>query len=228
MQQLGNFPILASLFAGVLTFVSPCVLPLIPAYITLITGLSIKELQNKQKLFKTFSYSLIFILGFSTVFVLLGLSITYLSSFLFENKDVLKIVGSIIIIIFGLHLTGIFKIKFLYKQFSLMDKFSSEINYLTVYLMGATFAVSWTPCVDPILASILILASNQDTVYKGTFLLVVYSLGLGIPFLLTALFINKFFYFFNSLKKYYKIIELVSGLLLIVIGLLIILGKFIR
>lgn len=228
MQQLGNFPILASLFAGVLTFVSPCVLPLIPAYITLITGLSIKELQNKQKLFKSFTYSLAFILGFSTIFVLLGLSITYLSSFLFENKDVLKIVGSIIIIIFGLHLTGIFKIKFLYKQFSLMDKFGSEINYLTVYLMGATFAISWTPCVDPILASILILASNQDTVYKGTFLLVIYSLGLGIPFLLTALFINKFFYFFNSLKKYYKIIELVSGLLLIVIGLLIILGKFIR
>lgn len=228
MQDLGNFPILASLLAGILTFVSPCVLPLIPAYITLITGLSIKELQNKQKLFKTFTYSLAFILGFSTIFVLLGLSITYLSSFLFENKDILKIIGSVIIILFGLHLCGIFKIKLLYKQFSLMDKFGSEINYFTVYLMGATFAISWTPCVDPILASILILASNQDTVYKGTFLLVIYSLGLGIPFLLTALFINKFFYFFNSLKKYYKIIELVSGLLLIVIGLLIILGKFIK
>ena len=228
MQQLGNFPILASFLAGILTFVSPCVMPLIPAYITLITGLSIKDLQNKQNLLKTFLYSSAFILGFSTVFVILGLSITYLSSFLFENKDILKIAGSIIIIIFGLHLTGIFKIKILYKQFSLMDKFSSEINYLTVYLMGATFATSWTPCVDPILASILILASNQDTVYKGTFLLIVYSLGLGVPFLLTALFINKFIYFFNSLKKYYKIIELISGLLLITIGILMIANKFIK
>jgi len=228
MQQLGNFPIVASFLAGILTFVSPCVMPLIPAYITLITGLSIKDLQNKQNLLKTFLYSSAFILGFSTVFVILGLSITYLSSFLFENKDILKIAGSIIIIIFGLHLTGIFKIKILYKQFSLMDKFSSEINYLTVYLMGATFATSWTPCVDPILASILILASNQDTVYKGTFLLIVYSLGLGVPFLLTALFINKFIYFFNSLKKYYKIIELISGLLLITIGILMIANKFIK
>ena len=167
MQQLGNFPIIASFLAGILTFVSPCVMPLIPAYITLITGLSIKELQNKQKLFKTFTYSLAFIFGFSTVFIILGLSITYLSSFLFKNKDILRIIGSMIIIIFGLHLTGIFRIKILYKQFSLMDKFSKEINYLSVYLMGATFAISWTPCVDPILASILILASNQDTIYKG-------------------------------------------------------------
>lgn len=228
MQQLGNFPIIASFFAGVLTFVSPCVMPLIPAYITLITGLSIKELQNKQKLFKTLTYSFTFILGFSTVFVILGLSITYLSSFLFEKKDILRIIGSIVIIIFGLHLAGVFKIKFLYKQFSLIDKFVKEINYLTVYLMGATFAISWTPCVDPILASILILASNQETIYKGTFLLMVYSLGLGIPFLLTALFINKFIYFFNSLKKYYRIIEIISGLLLIIIGILIIIGKFIK
>ncbi len=228
MQQLGNFPIIASFLAGILTFVSPCVMPLIPAYITLITGLSIKELQNKQKLFKTFTYSLAFIFGFSTVFIILGLSITYLSSFLFKNKDILRIIGSMIIIIFGLHLTGIFRIKILYKQFSLMDKFSKEINYLSVYLMGATFAISWTPCVDPILASILILASNQDTIYKGTFLLIVYSFGLGIPFLLTALFINKFLYFFNSLKKYYKIIEVISGLLLIIIGILIIVGKFIK
>ena len=228
MQQLGNLPIMASFLAGVLTFVSPCVMPLIPAYITLITGLSIKELQNKQKLFKAFTYSLAFIFGFSTIFVILGLSITYLGSFLFKNKDILRVVGSTIIIIFGLHLTGIFRIKFLYKQFSLMDKFSREINYLSVYLMGATFAISWTPCVDPILASILILASNQDTIFKGTFLLVVYSFGLGIPFLLTALFINKFLYFFNSLKKYYKIIELESGLLLIIIGILLIIGKFIR
>ncbi len=228
MQQLGNFPIIVSFLAGILTFVSPCVMPLIPAYITLITGLSIKELQNKQKLVKAFTYSLAFIFGFSTIFVILGLSITYLGSFLFKNKDILRIVGSIIIIIFGLHLIGIFKIKILYKQFSLIDKFSSEINYLTVYLMGATFAISWTPCVDPILASILILASNQDTIFKGTFLLIVYSLGLGIPFLLTALFINKFIYFFNSLKKYYKIIELISGSLLIVIGILIIANKFIK
>lgn len=221
MQNLGNFPILASLFAGILTFISPCILPLIPAYITLITGLSIKELENKNKLFKILTYSLTFVLGFSTIFVLLGLSITFLSNFIFNNKTIFQVVGAIIVIIFGIHLTGIFRIKFLYKQFSLIDKINKKINYISVYLMGATFAISWTPCVDPILASILLLASNQETIYRGTLLLIIYSLGLGIPFILTAIFINKFLTIFNYLKKYYKLIEIFSGILLIVIGILI-------
>ena len=226
MQDLGSFPIFASLLAGILTFISPCILPLIPVYITLVTGLSIEELDNRKNLLSVFLSSICFVLGFTTVFVFLGLSVTIIGQFFLNNIDILRTVGGIIIIIFGLHLLGIFKIKLLYKQFGWMDKIKRTSNYFTIYLIGCAFAFSWTPCVDPILASILILAATQGTIAKGTFLLLIYSLGLAIPFILTALFVSKFLTLFNSLKKYYKVIEIISGTLLILMGILIISGGF--
>ena len=226
MQDLGSFPIFASLLAGILTFISPCILPLIPVYITLVTGLSIEELDNRKNLLSVFLSSICFVLGFTTVFVFLGLSVTIIGQFFLNNIDILRTVGGIIIIIFGLHLLGIFKIKLLYKQFGWMDKIKRTSNYFTIYLIGCAFAFSWTPCVDPILASILIMAATQGTIAKGTFLLLIYSLGLAIPFILTALFVSKFLTLFNSLKKYYKVIEIISGILLILMGILIISGGF--
>jgi cytochrome c-type biogenesis protein len=226
MQDLGSFPIFASLLAGILTFISPCILPLIPVYITLVTGLSIEELDNRKNLLSVFLSSICFVLGFTTVFVFLGLSVTIIGQFFLNNIDILRTVGGIIIIIFGLHLLGIFKIKLLYKQFGWMDKIKRTSNYFTIYLIGCAFAFSWTPCVDPILASILIMAATQGTIAKGTFLLLIYSLGLAIPFILTALFVSKFLTLFNSLKKYYKVIEIISGTLLILMGILIISGGF--
>lgn len=226
MQDLGGFPIFASLLAGILTFISPCILPLIPVYITLVTGLSIEELDNRKNLLSVFLSSICFVLGFTTVFVFLGLSVTIIGQFFLNNIDILRTVGGIIIIIFGLHLLGIFKIKLLYKQFGWMDKIKRTSNYFTIYLIGCAFAFSWTPCVDPILASILIMAATQGTIAKGTFLLLIYSLGLAIPFILTALFVSKFLTLFNSLKKYYKVIEIISGTLLILMGILIISGGF--
>jgi cytochrome c-type biogenesis protein len=226
MQQLGNFPVFASLFAGILTFISPCILPLIPVYITLVTGLSVEELDNKKNLLSVFLSSLCFVLGFTTVFVFLGLSVTIIGQFFLNNLNILRTVGGIIIIAFGLHLIGVFKITLLYKQFGWLNKIKRTSNYFTIYLIGCAFAFSWTPCVDPILASILIMAATQGTIAKGTFLLLVYSLGLAIPFILTALFINRFFIIFNTLKKYYIIIEILSGTLLIVMGILIISGGF--
>ena len=226
MQDLGGFPIFASLLAGILTFISPCILPLIPVYITLVTGLSIEELDNRKNLLSVFLSSICFVLGFTTVFVFLGLSVTIIGQFFLNNIDILRTVGGIIIIIFGLHLLGIFKIKLLYKQFGWMDKIKRTSNYFTIYLIGCAFAFSWTPCVDPRLASILIMAATQGTIAKGTFLLLIYSLGLAIPFILTALFVSKFLTLFNSLKKYYKVIEIISGTLLILMGILIISGGF--
>ncbi|MBQ2219410.1 MAG: sulfite exporter TauE/SafE family protein [Elusimicrobia bacterium] len=226
MQDLGSFPIFASLLAGILTFISPCILPLIPVYITLVTGLSIEELDNRKNLLSVFLSSICFVLGFTTVFVFLGLSVTIIGQFFLNNIDILRTVGGIIIIVFGLHLLGIFKIKLLYKQFGWMDKIKRTSNYFTIYLIGCAFAFSWTPCVDPILASILIMAATQGTIAKGTFLLLIYSLGLAIPFILTALFVSKFLTLFNSLKKYYKVIEIISGTLLILMGILIISGGF--
>ncbi|MBR3654398.1 MAG: sulfite exporter TauE/SafE family protein [Elusimicrobia bacterium] len=226
MQDLGSFPVFASLLAGILTFISPCILPLIPVYITLVTGLSIEELDNRKNLLSVFLSSICFVLGFTTVFVFLGLSVTIIGQFFLNNIDILRTVGGIIIIVFGLHLLGIFKIKLLYKQFGWMDKIKRTSNYFTIYLIGCAFAFSWTPCVDPILASILIMAATQGTIAKGTFLLLIYSLGLAIPFILTALFVSKFLTLFNSLKKYYKVIEIISGTLLILMGILIISGGF--
>ena len=201
-------------------------MPLVPVYITLVTGLSVEELDNKKNLLSVFLSSLCFVLGFTTVFVFLGLSVTIIGQFFLNNLNILRTVGGIIIIAFGLHLIGIFKIKILYKQFGWIDKIKRTSNYFTIYLIGCAFAFSWTPCVDPILASILIMAATQGTVAKGTFLLLVYSLGLAIPFILTALFINRFFTVFNTLKKYYRIIEILSGTLLIIMGILIISGGF--
>ena len=226
MSSLGNFPILASLFAGILTFISPCILPLIPVYITLVTGLSVEQLNEKKHIASILLSSISFILGFTAVFVILGLSVTFLGQFFLNHMNIIRYIGGSIIILFALQMLGLFKIPFFYKQFSWLDKIKRTSNYLTIFFIGCAFAISWTPCVDPILASILILASTSDTLLKGATLLLVYSLGLGIPFLLTALFINKFIFVFNSLKKHYKLIERISATLLIFVGILVITGGF--
>ncbi|MDD3053255.1 MAG: cytochrome c biogenesis protein CcdA [Endomicrobiaceae bacterium] len=210
-----------------LTFVSPCVLPLIPAYITFITGFSIDKLNDNKNIYFIFLHSLFFVLGFSFIFVLLGLSATYIGSLFSNNINILRWIGGIVIILFGIHLIGVFKISFLYKQFSSLNSINKKSkNYFSVFVVGCAFAIGWTPCVGPILSSILILASTQGEIVNGAILLTVYSLGLGIPFILTALFINKFLSLFNSIKKYYKYIEITTGVLLIIVGILMITDSF--
>lgn len=225
-ETLGNFPVLASFAAGILTFISPCVLPLIPAYVTFITGFSIDKLNDSKNISFIFVHSLIFVLGFSVIFVLLGLSATYIGSLFGQNLDILRIAGGIIIILFGIHLTGLFKISLLYKQISFLNNVKKKTNYITVFFVGCAFAIGWTPCVGPILSSILILASTQGSMTNGAILLSVYSIGLGIPFILTALFINKFLSLFNSVKKYYTYIEITTGILLVLAGILLITDGF--
>jgi len=226
METLGNFPVIASFFAGILTFISPCILPLIPVYITLITGFSIERLNDKKNVLPILLCSLTFIAGFTTIFVILGLSVTVIGKFVLNNINLLRWIGGIIVILFGIHLLGIIKIPLLYKQFSLTDKIKKTSSYFTIYLIGCAFALSWTPCVDPILASILLLASTRETVGQGTLLLLVYSAGLGIPFVLTALFVNKFLFLFEKIKKHFKLIEIITGSLLIIVGVLVITDNF--
>lgn len=226
MESLGNFPIIASFIAGILTFISPCILPLIPVYITLITGFSIDQLNNKKNLLPALLCSLTFITGFTTIFVILGLSVTAIGQLVLNNINLLRWIGGIVVIIFGIHLLGIIKIPLLYKQFSWTDKIKKTSDYFTIYLIGCAFALSWTPCVDPILASILLLASTSQTLWQGTFLLFVYSAGLAIPFILTALFVNKFLFLFEKIKQHYKLIEIITGSLLIVVGILVITNNF--
>ncbi|MBN1621266.1 MAG: cytochrome c biogenesis protein CcdA [Endomicrobiales bacterium] len=226
MSNFSEFPIIASFLAGIATFISPCVLPLIPAYITFITGASLDDLKTgKNSAIKTFLYALSFVLGFSIIFILLGVSASALGNALSQKKDIIRWAGGIIIIVFGIHITGIIKIKFLYqeKRFQMQK---SSLGYLGAFFIGIVFAIGWTPCVGPILSSILILASTQDTVRKGTLLLIIYSTGLAIPFLLTALFINKALQIFTRIKKYFGIIETASGVILVLIGILIITDSF--
>lgn len=221
---MGEVSLFAAFFAGIISFVSPCVLPLIPGYLSFISGVSVEEMKDKDEKARVLKRvglnSIFFILGFSVVFIFLGASATFLGKFLLSKLAILYKVAGAIIIIFGLHLLGLFKISFLNyeKRFHSRTK---PLGFLGAFLVGLAFAFGWTPCIGPILAGILVLASNQETVWKGVALLSSYSLGLGIPFFLTGIGFNRFLGFSGWLKRHFRIIEIVSGVFLILVGLLI-------
>lgn len=210
--------------AGLLSFLSPCVLPLVPAYISYLTGSSIEELKyNKTKLLTLYK-SFGFVLGFSVIFILMGVSITSIGKLLITNKDLFRRIGGIIIIIFGLHTIEIFKFKLLYreKRFLYFDKIKGPFSSL---IMGMAFALGWTPCIGPILSSILIYATSMDSIYKGVLLLVMYSIGLSVPFILTAMALESFTEQFKRFSKHLPIISKISGILMIIMGIIIFTNK---
>jgi cytochrome c-type biogenesis protein len=220
---------LVAFSAGLLSFISPCVLPLIPAYISFTTGLSLAELTEGDKkgtLRKaTIFNSLFFILGFSIVFVALGVSATLLGQFLLEYQSILTKVGGVLIILFGLFIAGLFRLDFLYREKRIHLK-SKPAGYLGSLLVGATFALGWTPCVGPILSAILLYASASKSLGCGIALLGIYSLGLGIPFFLSSLALNSFLIYVDRARKYIRAISVVSGVFLIIIGILILTDYF--
>ena len=216
--------IFVSFGAGLLSFFSPCVLPLIPAYICFITGMSAEELTSGKGTVKSvLPNTLLFILGFSTVFVIFGASATFLGTLFFEKQAIIKIIGGIIVIVFGLHISGLLNIKFLQLEKKLHIK-NRPINMFGSFFVGMAFGFGWTPCVGPILGSILILASTGKTIGQGILLLSVYSLGLALPFLIVAIGINWALKIFTKIKKYFKTISFISGILLIIVGIWIIFG----
>ncbi len=228
--SVNEVSLLAAFIAGLFSFISPCVLPLVPGYISFISGISLEDIKKGEKQNKNaiIISSLFFILGFSLIFILLGATATFFGSFLLEKAFILKKIGGVIIIIFGIHMSGIYRIKFLDYEKRVYSK-TRPVNIIAgPFLMGLAFAFGWTPCVGPILAGILIYAGTQETVYQGILLLAVYSAGLGIPFLLTALAVNKFYLFSGKIKKHFKTIELIGGILLILIGGLILTDNFQR
>ena len=218
---------LASFLAGVLSFLSPCVLPLVPGYVSLISGASVETLQaaDRRLLRTVMMNSLCFIVGFSVVFVALGAVATSVGQLTHQYHRPLAILAGIIIIVFGLHLTGLFKINALYAD-KRMHGVQGGASPLGAFLIGFAFAFGWTPCIGPILAGILLLAGSQDTVYKGILLLSVYSAGLAVPFLLTSLGVNRFLAFYARFRRHLHAVEVFSGVLLIAFGLLIALGRF--
>ena len=217
-------------FAGLLTFLSPCILPLIPAYISFITGVSIDDLVNsreeKSKMTgRIFLEMILFILGFSLVFILLGASASYFGKFMLLHLKLLRVIGGILVIVFGLYIAGIFNISFFGYERKIHLRMKPT-NILGSFIVGIVFALGWTPCAGPILGTILTYASTQETIREGVFLLGSYSLGLGIPFLVSGLAVNLFLRGFRKIKKYSRLISIVTGGLLILFGILILTGKF--
>lgn len=222
-----NLPYLAAFLAGILTFLSPCILPLIPPYMSYISGISIEELNARsyrQKIY-IFQRAMLFVVGFSVVFILLGISFNSLVGRFLSNPITNYIAGAIIII-FGIHFLGIFRLNILYKtkRFGAFKGLDSNpfLRIISPFILGIGFALGWSPCVGPILASIIAL--NSISVSSGIYLLIIYALGLGVPFLLTALLIERIFRVFDKVKKYYRLIEIISGILLVGIGVAIISG----
>ena len=215
---------IGAFIAGLLSFLSPCVFPLIPSYIMYITGISYADLQAEHPTHiirqKSILHSLCFICGFTVVFVLLGASATYIGSFLHENSTIIRKVGGILLVLLGVHVTGIVPLRFLLgeKRVSIKHK---PAGYAGSFLVGIAFAAGWTPCIGPILAAILAVAATEEHVSQGILLLLLYSLGLGVPFFLSALAMHRFLVLFNRFKRFIHLFEIITGILLIVVGVLI-------
>jgi cytochrome c-type biogenesis protein len=210
--------------AGIFSFLSPCVLPLIPSYLSFVSGVSLDEMRSDDARgrvrLRVLLNSVAFIIGFSLVFVSLGVSASFLGSLFLDYRNFIRMIGGVFIVLVGLYLVGLFKIAALerYLQFNLKDK---PAGYLGSVLVGVTFAVAWTPCVGPILGAILALAGTSGEINRGTLLLSSYAAGLGLPFFLSALAINSFFQFSQSFRRYIQAIHAIGGVLLIVVGILL-------
>jgi cytochrome c-type biogenesis protein len=238
-----NVTLLAAFGAGLLSFISPCVLPLIPGYLSYISGLSLDDMRGagaagvgtagpavavaapvdaRRRIIVS---SLAFIVGFSIVFVALGASASVIGRFMMARLDILGKIAGAIIIVFGLHTMGVLRIEWLYQEKRVHTN-RRPAGPVGAMLVGIAFAFGWTPCIGPILAGILAVAATQDTVGSGVRLLSAYSLGLAVPFFATALAINRFFAAFAKIRRHYHKIELASGALLIAIGVLIFTNRF--
>ncbi|MBT4518133.1 MAG: cytochrome c biogenesis protein CcdA [Cryomorphaceae bacterium] len=203
--------------AGLISFLSPCVLPLIPGYISFISGQSLQEILKFKQV--DFFPLVLFCLGFSTVFIILGASASYLGQTLLQNSDALRVIAGVIIIIFSLQLIGLINISYL--NFEKRFEAKRSQNILFPYLIGLAFGFGWTPCIGPILGSILALASIEDTLSRAIILLGFYSLGLAIPFILSGYLIQKFLIFSKNFKKNINLISKIGGIILLITGILI-------
>lgn len=225
----GALTIWMALGAGILSFLSPCVLPIFPSYLSFITGLSFSELSGSVNNIRTrraiILNALCFIFGFSLVFMSLGASFSLLGQLLFDYQQILRKVGGVLVILFGLYIAGFLKFPFLTRtfQFELKDR---PAGYLGAFIVGVTFAAGWTPCVGPILGSILLYASTAKTAYTGIMMLGAYSLGLAIPFFLSAVALNRFLDYFDRYKRLIPVVSTVGGIFLVFVGGLLLTNYF--
>ncbi len=225
MTDAPTLGIAVAFLAGLLSFLSPCVLPLVPSYIGFLTGLTLDEMGSRRRL--AFTHALLFVLGFSLIFLMLGASATALGRALKYHEVWLQRIGGVLIIFFGLVCLGVFKFNWMLqdKRVHLQNK---PVGYLGSLLVGMAFAAGWTPCIGPILGGIYTMASATDTVSKGMLLLGAYSAGLAVPFLLAAWAVEGFLEWFQKFRKYLPWVMRISGALLVFVGILLVSGQFTR
>src|SRR5262245_36448436 len=222
-MEAPSIGIVVAFGAGLLSFLSPCVLPLIPSYVTFITGLSLDDVQHARR--AALVHGLLFVLGFTLIFLAMGAGATMLGQVLLKNRDWISRVGGVVIIVFGLYLLGVLNIGFLSRErrFHVADK---PVGYFGTMFVGAAFGAGWTPCIGQMLGSILLYTGSQADLVKGMWLLLAYSLGLAVPFVLSAVAIDRFSAFFQRMRKRMIWVSRVSGLVLIGIGVLMVTNYF--
>ncbi len=220
--------LLFSAFMGLISFASPCILPLIPSYVSYITGISYDDLVSQESRRKnmniTFLHSVAFVSGFTLIFVLLGATASLAGSVLSQHLDLIRIVGGVLIIIMGVFVMDVVNIPFLQREAKLQLK-TRPAGYAGTIVVGMIFGAGWTPCTGPFLGSVLALAMETATLGRGMALLTFYSFGLGIPFILSAIAISAFLSSFNKLRKHFKVIKIVSGAILVIMGVLLVTDK---
>lgn len=215
-----------ALTAGVLSFLSPCVLPLVPSYLSFVSGMSLEDLREGFDRRRVMVHAALFVSGFTLIFVLLGAGATFIGSFLLYNSDWIARIGGVIIILFGLHLMGVFQLVPLLseKRVHLANK---PAGYVGTVAVGIAFGAGWTPCIGPVLGAILTMAASQENVGVGVWLLFVYSMGLGIPLLLAALAMERFLNTFSRFRRFLPAIQIAAGAILVLLGILLVTGSFV-
>ena len=211
------FELIVAFGAGLISFLSPCVLPLIPGYVSYISGNSLSELIEKKKI--NLTPIILFTIGFSIVFIIFGAASTFLGQVLLQNSYELRIVAGLIIVILSLHILGIINLKFL--NYEKRIQTNTNTNFYSPIIIGMAFAFGWTPCIGPILGSILVLAATEESINKGISLLIFYSLGLALPFILSGFLIQKFLIFSKNFKKNINLVSKIGGFILLITGVLI-------
>ena len=214
-----------ALFAGLISFLSPCVLPIVPPYLAYMSGIALTDVENKKGRRKVVFTALFFVLGLSTVFIFLGFSASAIGAVFFEYQALLNKIAGLVIMLFGLHFLYIYRLHFLDRE-ARFEVGNYQGTAFGSYVLGLAFAFGWTPCIGPQLGAILSLAASNGSIVKGTVLLAFYAIGLGIPFLIFAFFINRLDGVLNFFKQYFGLIERIMGLLLWTVGLLMLTGGF--
>jgi len=224
-MDVQNVSLAIALVAGLLSFASPCVLPLVPAYLGYLSGAALGREGEGGSRFAVFMHAVAFVLGFSTVFVALGASASSIGRLLGEHLALIQKVGGLVIVVFGLHIMGVLKIPPLYRERRFEARARPRLGHLSSFLVGLFFAAGWTPCVGPVLSAIFLLATDARTVGQGACLLAAYSLGLGLPFLLAGLALEAVSSRLRRLGRYLKLVSIISGLFLIAVGMAIFTGS---